>query len=246
MAKKISKTLNATLNKASGKYYVLSVYKKSALYSVASLLNGKFRTPKIEALHRLISWLNNLEEFPTLELLPVDESSIKTNHWLAGFSDSDANFSINFSIKDCLAKNISFTYRISQKQKYTRSSDKAKFETSFFPVMNLIALAFNSKVELISRNRINPKTKNNYVENGYLVRVGTINSRLELIKYFDTYQLFSSKYLDYLSWKKGLDLVNENKHKTIIGTNKLNLIKTSMNSKRTKFNWKHLSKFSFK
>ena len=72
LAELISKKLNATLNKASGNYYVLSVYKKSALYLVANLLNGKFRTPKIEALHRLIILLNNLGEFPRLELLPVD------------------------------------------------------------------------------------------------------------------------------------------------------------------------------
>lgn len=40
LAKINYKKLNATLNKASGNYYVLSVYKKSALYLVASLVNG--------------------------------------------------------------------------------------------------------------------------------------------------------------------------------------------------------------
>lgn len=108
LAQIIAKILDATINKASGNYYNLSVYKKSALFLVASLLNGKFRTPKIEALHRLIIWLNNLKEFPILELLPVDESDIKTNHWLAGFSDSDAKILISFTIKDSLAKNIKF------------------------------------------------------------------------------------------------------------------------------------------
>lgn len=111
--------------------------------------------------------------------------------------------------------------------------------------MNLIALAFNSKVEIISRNRINHKTNKIYVEKGYLVRISTINSRLKLIKYFDTYQLFSSKYLDYLSWKEGLSLVNRKSNRTTIRTNSLNLIKTSMNSNRTQFDWKHLSNFFY-
>lgn len=97
----------------------------------------------------MIIWLNNLKELPILELLPVDESYIKTNHWLAGFSDSYAKFLNSFTIKDSLAKNISFTFRISQKQNYTRSSEDVKIETSFFPVMNLIALVFNPKVEII-------------------------------------------------------------------------------------------------
>lgn len=65
--------------------------------------------------------------------------------------------------------------------------------------MIYIALAFNSKVETISRERHNPKTDTQYTEKGYLVRGKTINSRLNLIKYFYTFQLLSSKYLDYLS-----------------------------------------------
>lgn len=104
-------------------------------------------------------------------------------------------------------------------------------------------MGFNTKVEIISRDRINPKTNTNYIEKGYLVRVRTIHSRLEIIKYFDTYHLFSSKYLNYLSWKEGLDLGIKKEHQTIDGTNKL--IKTSMNSNRTKFYWKHLSDFFF-
>lgn len=31
-----------------------------------------------------------------LELLPLDNNSIITNSWLAGFSDSDANFTISY------------------------------------------------------------------------------------------------------------------------------------------------------
>lgn len=92
LAQLISKKLNYTLNKASGNYYVLSVYNKSALYFVASLLNGKYIIPKIEALHNFIILLNNLEEFPILELFPVDNSDLKTNYWLAWFSDSDAKY----------------------------------------------------------------------------------------------------------------------------------------------------------
>lgn len=149
LAELISKKLDATLNKGPGKFYVLSVYKKASLYLVANYLNGKFRTPKIEALHRLIIWFNSLNEFPKLEVLPVDNSDIKKNFWFAGFSDSDANFLISFTIKDSLIKNINFTYRISQKQNYHRISETVKTDTSFLPVMSSIVLAFNSKVEII-------------------------------------------------------------------------------------------------
>ena len=62
MAKFLANELDGTINKASGDYYVLSVYKQSALHAICKLINGKFRTPKIEALHRLINWLNDKQK----------------------------------------------------------------------------------------------------------------------------------------------------------------------------------------
>jgi len=113
LAKKLANLIQGTLNKGSGNWYVLSVYKQSALYDLVTLINGKFRTPKIEALHRLIIWLNNTNKFNQLELLPLDNSPLKSNGWLAGFSDSDGNFLIQFSILLGIAKNIKLTFRIS-------------------------------------------------------------------------------------------------------------------------------------
>jgi hypothetical protein len=50
----LANLIQGTLNKGSGNWYVLSVYKQSALYDLVTLINGKFITQKIEALHRLI------------------------------------------------------------------------------------------------------------------------------------------------------------------------------------------------
>jgi hypothetical protein len=44
LANIIAQKLQATIKKAKGNYYVLSVYKQSALYDLAKLVNGKFRT----------------------------------------------------------------------------------------------------------------------------------------------------------------------------------------------------------
>jgi hypothetical protein len=43
----------------------------------------------------------------------LDNSPLKSNGWLAGFSDSDGNFLIQFSILLGIAKNIKLTFRIS-------------------------------------------------------------------------------------------------------------------------------------
>ena len=88
-------SLKGTINKGLGNYYVLSIYSLPSLYAFAKLVNGKFRTnnPKLEALHRLIAWLNEKGNFKYLDLKPLDESYLSTNSWFAEFADCDSNFS---------------------------------------------------------------------------------------------------------------------------------------------------------
>jgi hypothetical protein len=52
------------------------------------------RTPKIEALSRMIEWSNqnlNLK----LKLLDLDRSYLSSNSWLSGFIDADGSFYFN-------------------------------------------------------------------------------------------------------------------------------------------------------
>jgi LAGLIDADG endonuclease. len=256
----LAEILSGTVNKAPGNYYVLSIYKQSALHSLCKLINGKFRTPKIEALHRLINWLNNKNKFKNLELLPLDHSNILSNSWLTGFSDSDANFHISYSIKGQLRKSllksdaeimaadhknicssIVLTYRISQRQEYHRSI--SNFSNNYLAVMSSIAAAFNTRVENISRDRIISSRNISYTEKAYLVRVKNKNSRLKVIKYFDNFNMLSSKHLDYLAWKEAHLLIEKRKYRTVEGSFRLMNLKSSMNTNRTYFNWKHLEEF---
>ncbi len=58
----------------------------NSIQKIAVLLNGKMRTPKIEALHRLIDWLNaRLNEENKINKLYLDHSSLGNNPWLTGF-----------------------------------------------------------------------------------------------------------------------------------------------------------------
>jgi hypothetical protein len=65
---------------------------------VVALVNGFFRTPKIASLHALIAWLNHNSD-SSIQSLPVDDSPLMNNAWLAGFSDSDSNFYIRTTIR---------------------------------------------------------------------------------------------------------------------------------------------------
>ena len=66
------------------------------------MINDKFRTPKIEKLHKLIKYINkNWDEQikNPIHLLPLDNSPLNNNSWLSGFSDEDANINISWSNK---------------------------------------------------------------------------------------------------------------------------------------------------
>ena len=57
-----------------------------SIKKIAVLLNGNMRTPKIEALHRLIDWLNarTTDGFKIYNL-GLDNSWLGSNPWLSGF-----------------------------------------------------------------------------------------------------------------------------------------------------------------
>ena len=160
LAQYLAKILNGTVSKAKGEYFVLSIYSLISLHSLAKRINGKFRTPKLEALHRLIHWLNEQNKFEKLDLLPLDNSNLNLNAWLAGFSDCDSNFLISCNTSNLgIAKNIHLTYRLSQRQEYHRTSSTG---ISYLNVLTAIAIAFLIKPTLYERERINPKTKQSY------------------------------------------------------------------------------------
>ncbi len=70
----------------------------NSLWKIAVLLNGKMRTPKIEALHSMIDWLNNRSTTKLssnklkLTKLGLDASHLGDNPWLTGFIEADGNF----------------------------------------------------------------------------------------------------------------------------------------------------------
>ena len=111
------------------------------VYSIVNIINGYMRTPKIEALNRTINWLNNymsvnqnsklpstkliLSKLNKIELKDIDNSPIDSNPWLSGFSDADANFSINIHKRS--NKNLTrvqLFYRLEIRQTYHRLNNE--------------------------------------------------------------------------------------------------------------------------
>ncbi len=208
-------------------YCRFRIVKSEVLIKIINLINGKFRTPKIDALHKIIDFIN-LRHNLSIDKLSLDNSKIHSNPWLSGFVDADGNFyislrgkyNINTNNKKCGETRCYFNITQRMIDKLTNKN--------CIPFMTEIANSFNCKL---------------YGTNYNAVVISTSNiDKLKLINlYFDKYPLFTSKYLNYLSYLKGLDYVNRYLSNNEI--NELWTIKNSMNKKRISFNWDHLNNF---
>ena len=198
------------------------------------------RTPKIEALHRLIDWFNaKSNNNVKLSKLELDSSPLSSNAWLAGFIESDGNFYCGFDLNsDGIAKIVKCYMRIYQKKSYRLNSEIPENQNTNLNIMEKIREFLNVKnVTEIKR------VKENYLELAYEVRTTKKSSCSILINYLTNFPLFSSKHLDYLDWKDFYHIRISKKYKSLDGTSKLISLKNSLNTKRTQFNWDSLNRF---
>ena len=219
------------------------------VFTIINIINGYMRTPKIEALNRMIIWLNEYiiqnqnSQLPSTKLIlskiyplyikSIDVSSIDSNPWLSGFSDADANFSINIHKRSNKnSTRVQLYYRLEIKQTYHRLNEE-KERLSFFPIISQIALFL--KTNLLSRTRTQ-KDKQYY---SFVLMAHSKQSLDLIIDYFNKYPLLSSKYLDFQSWVYVLKLQQINSI-TSSYLEKAIIIKKDFNKTRTSYNWDHL------
>ena len=194
---------------------------KKTILKIVTLINGKFRTPKIDQLHKLIDWLNNKYSM-AISKLPLDNSPLDVNSWLTGFIEADGGFYIRFSLKQIICK-----FSLEQRMIYPKTGE------SYYTILNNICIFLNVKLSV--RNRLNKK--NSY----YQIRVENQNSTKILIDYLNKYPLLSSKYLDFLEWEKSFRIISKKEHMTEQGKELILAAKNNMNDSRTNFNWSHLN-----
>ena len=210
------------------KYFLWQIQDLNGLLKICETVNGLFRTPKIEALHRLIIWLNN-KTSNNIPLLNLDNTDIDKNGWLAGFSDADGNFSLFISKRNNSSNGfrVQQQFRLEIRQSYHRTVDANLGGESYFTV--LMKISEFLETNLLSRTRT--KGENKYYS--FMVIAHNDKSKEKIIDYFDRYPLFSSKNLNYLDWKKVRKLVSAKQHLTEKGLNEIKTIKSNFNSLRS-------------
>nr|YP_009517216.1 LAGLIDADG homing endonuclease [Myochromella boudieri]AYE93145.1 LAGLIDADG homing endonuclease [Myochromella boudieri] len=244
------------------------------------------RTPKIEAKDRAINWLNSyiiknknsklpstisiLSKVHTIETCPLDTSPIDSNSWLSGFSDADANFSINIHKRSNKnSTRVQLYYRLEIRQNYNRPTTTLIKKVEMEPTQFIVSSNSNSKeVETLKHNKtVEGSAENIQTFFSVISKIGlylgvTVYSRSRLIKdkifhsftiisqnknsnykiinYFNKYPLLSSKYLDFKDWTYVLALQNSNPITTSY-LDKAIKIRTDFNSTRTTYKWDHLN-----
>nr|WPM94751.1 hypothetical protein [Ceratocystis fimbriata]WPM94805.1 hypothetical protein [Ceratocystis fimbriata] len=159
--------------------------------------------------------LNSCRRFySVLSSKSIDEEFLR---WFVGFSDGESNFTIVLlKDKEGNIKGVSFRFII---ELHVDDIDALKYIKSKLNIGNEIAVYGNScKFSVIHRNDI-----------------------IKLISIFEKYPLNTSKYLDYLDFKKAFELYSEFKACTVKEKkkliDKLISIKSGMNNGRVDFNF---------
>lgn len=233
-------------------YILWQIQDLQGVFKLINIINGNMRTPKIEALHRAINWFNNYNQThkdsilvknttdisnSNVNLLPIDESSIDSNSWLAGFTDADGNFSITITTRKknnkLGANRVQTFFRIELRQSYHREVDQNLGGTSYFSILTKISAYLN--VNLYTRTR-NVGDKVYY---SFMVISHNNSSHEQVRNYFNKFPLFSSKYLAYKDWCKVQDIQLEKKF-VVNYIEECKEIKSRFNNNRKLFNWDHL------
>ena len=193
---------------------------KQSLIDVVMLLNGKFRTPKIDQLHKALLFINRKYNL-NLPLLPIDSSSIDSNGWWAGFLDADGGFYIRYNLTSRLC-----AFRLEQRMIYPVTKQ------SYGPCLRKICSFLEVPLHVRERKTV----KRSY----YVIRVENQTSLKILCSYLDQFPLLTHKYLNYKDWWLAFHIILRKEHFSDKGSLDILNCKNKMNSKRTLFTWFHL------
>lgn len=212
--------------------YVFTINNNEGINLIVNLINGKFRTPKINALFNLIDWLNNHSSFYKhhiyIEKKDLDTSSLLSNAWLSGFIEADGHFSVRTSLSSYYKK-LECKLEISQRQ-----NDKfsGPLGNNSLYLLEEIAKLFLTTVKPI-------RTETKFPQ--YRIRTTSLKGNLCVENYLLNFPLFGTKYLDSMDWLKVLGYFKSGQHYDNI--EQICNIKANMNDNRTIFIWDHLQKF---
>lgn len=193
---------------------------KQARKRVFELINGKLLGPYKHK--QLIEQKYDIEF--NMPIKPIAHFNLWDNPWLTGFSDADGSFGVFISKSKThkLGYNVTLTFRIKQKYDYLLKYVKNTLGGNIYLLNKNITsyhiIGVVSNIEIYQYSSSGPSIED----------AGATNFKYayNVIKYFSKYPpLHNSKYIHFLKWYKIYLLIQDKKHLTEEGFNKIKNIK---------------------
>ena len=181
----------------------LVISNRIGLLKVLNLTNGKLRCES------KLNQINNniLSNFYFKALIPSYTLNLDVdlnNYWLSGFSDAHASFQIKLITRESRTE-IRLNFQIEQKKE---------------DLLVLIKNFFGGSIEYSKS------------QDTYYYCSTSFGSAKKVIEHFDQFHLLSTKYLNYLKWRKAYILIQDKRHLTEYGINKIMKLANGKNKEK--------------
>lgn len=177
---------------------LIVVASKKGIERIINLINNKIRTTsKFGQINNNILASSQYLEYSKTITLSLNTSNNLENHWLAGFSDGDASFQIKLINRNNKTE-LRLNYQIDQKKHY---------------ILILVK-------EVLGGNIGYRKTQDTY----YYVST-SFGSAKKVVDYFGRYHMLSTKYINFVKWRKAYILIQNKDHLTQSGLTKIKKLK---------------------
>jgi len=185
--------------------FILVISSKKGLEKVINLINGKIRTEnKFNQINNNILNHKKFTEFNQKIQFNLNLDKDLKNYWLAGFTDADGSFQIKI-LNRINKVEVRLNFQIDQKKA---------------DILSLIKDYFGGNIGY-------RKSQDTYYYGS--TSFGTAKN---FINYFDYFHLLSSKYINYLKWRKAYLIIQSPKardHLKEEGLERILKLKKSMN-----------------
>jgi len=184
------------------KAFLLIIGSKKGLEKVINLINGKIRTKnKLDQICNNILKHKHFVELKNKIKFKLNLDKDLKNYWLPGFSDADASFQIKL-LNRTNRTEVRLNFQIDQK----------KIDTLIL-IKNFLGGNIGYR-----------KNKDTYYYGST-----SFGSAKNVVDYFNSFHLLSSKYISYLKWRKAYIIIQNNDHLKNEGLKKIVKLKNTIN-----------------
>lgn len=185
------------------KAVIFVISSKKGLEVVFNLITGKLRhINKIIQANKILE-NDKFKEIKKSLKFSTNNNDNLNNYWLSGFADADASFQIKIIDRiNRIKPEIRLNFQIDQK---------------------------NKDILILIKNYLGGNIGYRSLQDTYYYGSTSFGSAKKVINYFDEYTLLSSKFINYLKWRKAYLLIQHRDHLTESGIDKIKKLKLSMN-----------------